>query len=154
VPVGRNLAYGIVFSLVLILNLVLTGCLGLIPSPFRPSPGPQKLPQFNDLAEAFDIVCRNYRIGPSDELGFMFQIEWSIPEGTYKLDTLDHLKIKFILDPQLNEDVTIRPDGRITLQAIGEIQAAGLTPLQLAKRIEQKFLDANIFIREQAKDGY
>ncbi|MFH0960908.1 MAG: hypothetical protein V1897_19665, partial [Pseudomonadota bacterium] len=49
-------------SIILICSL-LEGCIGLVPSPFRPSPGPQKTPQFDDLAQAFDIVCRNYKIG-------------------------------------------------------------------------------------------
>jgi len=134
-----------------ILTLWLGGCIGFVPSPFRPTPGPQKTPQAYDLAEAFDIVCRNYRLGPDDQLGILFHTEWTIPPGTYKLDTLDQIRIKFILDPQLNEDVVIRPDGMITLQAIGEIQAAGLTPTQLAKKIEEKFLEANIFSKDETR---
>ena len=133
--------------------LLLSGCLGLMPSPFRPSPGPQKMPQIKDLVEAFDIVCRNYRVGPNDQLSILFQTDWNVPAGNYTLDTLDQLKIKFTLDPQLNEDVVIRPDGMITLQAIGDIKAAGLTPEQLAKKIEQKFLEANIFTQAEAKRG-
>jgi polysaccharide export outer membrane protein len=123
----------------------------LIPSPFRPSPGPQKAPQAEDLTEAFDIVCRNFRLGPDDQLGVLFQTEWNIPVGSYKLDTLDQISIKFILDPQLNETVTIRPDGMITLQAIGEVQAVGLTPDQLARKIEQKFLEARIFSKDETR---
>jgi polysaccharide biosynthesis/export protein len=133
------------------LALLLGGCIGLIPSPFRPMPGPQQTVQPYDLAEAFDLVCRNYRLGPEDQLGILFSTEWSIPQGSYKLDTLDQIRIKFILDPQLNEDVVIRPDGMITLQAIGELPAAGLSPSQLAKRIEDKFLEANIFSRDQTR---
>jgi protein involved in polysaccharide export with SLBB domain len=134
-----------------VLTVMLGGCIGMLPSPFRPSPGPQKPPQARDIAEAFDIVCRNYRLGPDDQVGVLFSTEWTIPPGSYKLDTLDQIRIKFILDPQLNEDVVIRPDGMITLQAIGEIQAAGLSPSQLAKRIEEKFLEANIFSREETR---
>ncbi len=133
--------------------LLFSGCIGLIPSPFRPSPGPQRMPQIKDLVEAFDIVCRNYRVGPNDQLAILFQADWDVPAGQYTLDTLDHLKVKFTLDPQLNEDVVIRPDGMITLQAIGDIQAAGLTPEQLAKKIEDKFLEANIFTRSEARRG-
>ncbi|MFH1115574.1 MAG: polysaccharide biosynthesis/export family protein [Pseudomonadota bacterium] len=128
--------------------LVLTGCVGLNPSPFRPSPGPEKAPQVHDLAQAFDVVCRNYRLGPTDVIAVLFQTEWSVPAGTYKLDTLDKIQIKFILDPALNEDVIIRPDGMITIQAIGEVQAAGLTPEQLAKHIEERFTKANIFTKK------
>jgi polysaccharide biosynthesis/export protein len=139
------------YIIILLLAIYLGGCIGLMPSPFRPSPGPKKTPQVHDLAEAFDIVCRNYRLGPGDQLAVLFQTEWSIPTGTYRLDTLDQIRVKFILDPQLNEDVTIRPDGMITLQAIGEIKAAGLTPQELAKKIEERFIEANIFNRDDSR---
>jgi polysaccharide export outer membrane protein len=137
--------------LLFVLASLVGGCIGLMPSPFRPSPGPQKPPQVYDLAEAFDIVCRNYRLGPDDLLTVLYQAKWNIPVGTYKLDTLDKLAIKFILDPQLNEDVIIRPDGMITLQAIGDIRAEGLSPESLARRIEEKFLEANIFSKDEAQ---
>ncbi|MFC1836202.1 polysaccharide biosynthesis/export family protein [Thermodesulfobacteriota bacterium] len=100
------------------------------------------------MAEAFDVVCRNYRVGPDDKLRMLFQPEWNLPTGSFKLDTLDKIAIKFLVDPSLNEDVIIRPDGMITVQGIGDIKAAGLSPEQLAKRIERKFIDANIFARE------
>lgn len=135
----------------IILSSLLVGCIGLIPSPFRPSPGPQKSPVFDDLAEAFDIVCRNYKIGPKDDLSLLFSSEWNIPLGSYKLDTLDKLKIKFILDPQLNEDVIIRPDGMITLQAVGDVKAAGLSPEQLALSIQDRFVKTGIFSKDEAK---
>jgi len=99
----------------------------------------------HDLAEAFDIVCRNYRLGPDDGIQVNFQTEWSIPVGSYKLDTLDEINIEFILDPELNRKVVIRPDGMITLPGVGEIKAVGLTPEELGKRIEEKFRQSNIF---------
>jgi polysaccharide export outer membrane protein len=133
------------------MSVFLSGCVVLMPSPFRPSPGPQKRPQVYDLAQAFDVVCRNYRLGPDDTLRLLYQTQWEVAPGSFKLDTLDQIKIKFILDPQLNEDVTIRPDGMITVQAIGDIRAAGLTPVQLAKRVEDKFLEANIFSKAETR---
>jgi polysaccharide export outer membrane protein len=81
----------------------------------------------------------------------LFQTEWSIAPGSYKLDSLDQIRIKFILDPQLNEDVTIRPDGMITLQAIGEIKAVGLSPQDLARKIEERFIEANIFSKDDSR---
>ncbi|MFC1835395.1 polysaccharide biosynthesis/export family protein [Thermodesulfobacteriota bacterium] len=125
--------------------LLLGGCIGLTPSPFRPSPGPSKAPDIQDLAEAFDIVCRNYRLGPEDVLEVNFQTEWSIRAGSYKLDTLDEIAIEFILDRELDRTVVIRPDGMITLPGIGEIKAVGLSPEALAHKIEAKFRQAKIF---------
>lgn len=132
--------------------LITAGCIGLMPSPFRPSPGPQQGPRLNDLAEAFDVVARNYRLGPDDSLLATYETEWNIPPGSFKLDTMDRITVKFLLDPKLNELTTIRPDGMITLQGIGDVLAAGLTPQQLARRIQQKFIDANIFSQEEIAD--
>ncbi len=145
---ATNISLSCRVPLALLLALLVSGCIGLVPSPFRPSPGPQKAPAMEDLAQAFDIVCRNYRLGPDDQLNVTYQPEWNIPTGSFKLDTLDRIAVKFLIDPNLNEDVVIRPDGMITLQAIGEVRAAGLTPSELARRIEQKYLDANILSEE------
>lgn len=140
-------------SACVLLSILLSGCIGLVPSPFRPSPGPQKTPQLNDLAEAFDIVCRNFRLGPGDQLNILFQAQWNIPSGSYKLDTLDRIQVKFLFDPELNEEVTIAPDGIITLQGIGEVHAAGLTRQQLADRIEEKLLKSKIFSPDKIGGG-
>ena len=51
--------------------------------------------------------------------------------GDYYLQPGDNLDVKFFYNPELNDNVTIRPDGKITLQLIDEIQAAGLTPAAL-----------------------
>lgn len=135
-----------------LLCALMSGCIGLIPSPFRPSPGPQKTPRLNDLAEAFDIVCRNYRLGPDDVIRVLYQTEWSVPAGTFKVDTLDHISIEFVLDPALNVERVINPDGMITLPGIGDIQAAGLTRDELAKNIEKSYLDARIFTKDETEE--
>ena len=49
----------------------------------------------------------------------------------YFIQPGDQLQIKFFYNPELNEAVTVRPDGKISLQLIDEVQAAGLTPAQL-----------------------
>lgn len=47
----------------------------------------------------------------------------------------DVLGIIFWREPEISGDVTVRPDGRITLPVIGEMQAAGLQPEELQERI-------------------
>lgn len=146
---GQGLRVVVVISLC----LTLIGCMWLVPSPFRPHPGPSKTPKAEDLAQAFEIVCRNYLLGPDDTLKVIFQTEWSIPEGSYQLDTLDEIRIEFILDPELNRTVTIRPDGMITLPGVGEMRAAGLRPEELAVRVSDKYRRAGIF-KEEAGARY
>jgi len=46
----------------------------------------------------------------------------------YIIQPGDELDVKFFYNSDLNELVTVRPDGRITLQLVGESIAAGRTP--------------------------
>jgi polysaccharide export outer membrane protein len=39
-------------------------------------------------------------------------------------------------DPEMSGDVTVRPDGMITLPLVRDIKASGLTPTELAERIQ------------------
>ncbi len=49
----------------------------------------------------------------------------------YRLGFGDVLDVKFLASPEYNETVTIRPDGRISLQGVGELDALGLSPAGL-----------------------
>lgn len=51
----------------------------------------------------------------------------------------DRFDITFPYHPELNENAVVRPDGRISLQLIDEVEAAGLTPLQLEQRIRERY---------------
>lgn len=148
----------VTYSVGLLLPLLLGGCIGLVPSPFRPSPGPTVGPQTCDLAEAFDVVCRNYRLGPDDVLQLhLDEKDWDKPAGgPYKLKVGDRLQVAFILEPDLNQpNIIIRPDGMITLPGIGDVKAAGKMPQVLAKDIEQKYIQVGIFRKPtQAKRDY
>ena len=55
------------------------------------------------------------------------------PPGSpeYKLVEGDKLRIEVYKDSQLSQSVQIRPDGKITLPLLGDIQANGRTPIQL-----------------------
>lgn len=57
----------------------------------------------------------------------------------YVLQPYDTLEIKYFYNPELNDTVTIRPDGKISLQMIDEVRAAGLTPAQLDELLTQKY---------------
>jgi polysaccharide biosynthesis/export protein len=53
----------------------------------------------------------------------------------YIIGADDVMSVVFWRDKELSADVTVRPDGKISLPLINEIQAAGLTPAQLKDRI-------------------
>jgi polysaccharide export outer membrane protein len=63
----------------------------------------------------------------------------SSPERNYYLQPGDQIDIKFFYDPELNETVTIRPDGKISLQLVEEMKIAGLTPAELDKIITERY---------------
>ena len=53
----------------------------------------------------------------------------------YTIQPGDVLDIKFFYNPELNETVTVRPDGFISLQLVNEVQAAGRQPRQLTENL-------------------
>lgn len=57
----------------------------------------------------------------------------------YVLRAGDAVSVKFFYNPELDAQMPIRPDGRIALALVGEIEAAGLTPAQLSGRLGQRY---------------
>jgi polysaccharide biosynthesis/export protein len=57
----------------------------------------------------------------------------------YLIHPGDELEVKFFYNPELNELVVVRPDGKISLQLLDEIQAAGMTPSQLNRRLTEEY---------------
>ena len=61
------------------------------------------------------------------------------PNQDYQIQIGDTLDIKFFYHPELNESVIVRPDGRISLQLVHEVQASGLTPETLRENLRGKY---------------
>jgi polysaccharide export outer membrane protein len=57
----------------------------------------------------------------------------------YLIQAGDQLDIKFFYNPELNETITVRPDGKISLQLVDEVQAAGLKPSELDGVLTKKY---------------
>jgi|SRR5215468_1274401 len=53
----------------------------------------------------------------------------------YKIGAQDVLKIDVWKEDQLSRTVPVRPDGKITLPLLNDVQAAGLSPMQLSLTI-------------------
>ena len=58
----------------------------------------------------------------------------TVPAG-YVIGADDRLTINFWRDKELSADVVVRPDGRISLPLLNDVEAAGLTPEQLRRRL-------------------
>jgi protein involved in polysaccharide export with SLBB domain len=57
----------------------------------------------------------------------------------YRIQIGDVLDVKFYYNPELNDSVTVRPDGRISLQLAPEVMAAGITPIDLAGQLRERY---------------
>ena len=51
----------------------------------------------------------------------------------------DSLDIRFYKTPELNLQVPVRPDGKISLELIGDVEAAGLQPGELASVLRERY---------------
>lgn len=71
-------------------------------------------------------------------------------DPTYVIGPDDVLAILFWRDKDTSAEVVVRPDGKITLPLINDVQAAGLTPDQLRARVQeaaqQYFEDPNVSV--------
>jgi protein involved in polysaccharide export with SLBB domain len=61
-----------------------------------------------------------------------------VPGPTYRIQLGDTLHVRFTYQPDMTEDVPVRPDGRISLASTGEIMAVGLTPPELERVIVER----------------
>jgi protein involved in polysaccharide export with SLBB domain len=57
----------------------------------------------------------------------------------YQIQLGDELGIKFFYNSDLNEEVVVRPDGRISLQLIPEVVAFGKTPIELGTELRELY---------------
>jgi len=53
------------------------------------------------------------------------------PPPEYRLGPGDKLRIEVYRDTQLSQSVQVRPDGKITLPLVGDLEASGRTPVEL-----------------------
>lgn len=60
------------------------------------------------------------------------------PGADYVIGPLDSLEIFVWRNPELTSNVTVRPDGRISVPLIEDLAATGETPTTLARSIEDK----------------
>jgi polysaccharide export outer membrane protein len=59
----------------------------------------------------------------------------------YEIGPLDQLKVVVWKNQELSAEVTVRPDGVVTLPLIGDVKAAGRPPSQLQKEISKRYAE-------------
>ncbi len=69
---------------------------------------------------------------------FILLLPVAVYAGDYIIGEGDALQISVWGEEQLSVSVRVRPDGRITIPALGEVTAAGLTPNELQALLSKK----------------
>lgn len=67
------------------------------------------------------------------------EIQQPAPPVEYVMHYGDVLDVRFFYNPELNAHVPIRPDGMISLELVGEVKAAGLSPSALADQLREQY---------------
>ncbi|WP_034641473.1 polysaccharide biosynthesis/export family protein [Desulfovibrio inopinatus] len=81
----------------------------------------------------------DYRLAPGDLLDVLFQIStWEVKER-FVIGVDDVIQVKFIDIPDLNVEQNVKPDGRISLPYLDQIEAAGRTVAELTDELKQKY---------------
>src|SRR5262249_56860494 len=60
------------------------------------------------------------------------------PGPSYRIQIGDQLHVRFLYQPDMSEELPVRPDGRISLLATGELDVVGLTPTELERLIVER----------------
>jgi len=80
------------------------------------------------------------------------------PNEVYTISVADIMSIKFYYYPELDVNVTVRPDGRITLPLIGDVMVAGRTPEAVDHHLTETFAshldDPEVAVIIQACAGF
>ena len=60
------------------------------------------------------------------------------PEATYRLSKEDVVEVSVWKEPELSRTMPVRPDGKITLPLVGDVQAEGLQPKELEESVQKR----------------
>jgi len=67
------------------------------------------------------------------------QVAEPVDPNSYIIGAEDVLAIRVWRENDLSSVVSVRPDGRVTLALVGDVEAAGLTPAQLTARVTEAY---------------
>ncbi len=82
-----------------------------------------------------------YRLRVDDRIDFMFRLTAEASEKQYEFNVGDQLRIESLTQPELDREVTIQPDGYITVRLLGQIRAAGKSVEAVTNDLEQQYKD-------------
>jgi polysaccharide export outer membrane protein len=92
------------------------------------------------VARARTAHVGEYRLRPDDQLDMIFRLTREETTQPYRLNVGDEIRVESLTDPNLNRELTIQPDGTITVRLLGQVKATGKTVTQLCDDLEQAYL--------------
>ena len=90
----------------------------------------KELNRLRNLGPELDELRRQVTADEKNYINYLTKVGKTPPQD-YQIQVGDQLDIKFFFNPELNETVLVRPDGRIALQLVGEITVVGHTVDQI-----------------------
>lgn len=90
----------------------------------------KELNRLRNLGPELDELRRQVTADEKNYINYLTKVGTTPPQD-YQIQVGDQLDIKFFFNPELNETVLVRPDGRIALQLVGEITVVGNTVEQI-----------------------
>lgn len=93
------------------------------------------------IRKQFSEGLQLYRLAVGDVVELIFMFRPRIETEEYRIHVGDKINVEFFYHKEISRSLRVRPDGRITLPIKGEIRAAGLTPVELSKKIRLLMAD-------------
>ncbi len=83
-----------------------------------------------------DLLPSHLDIIPTHVDGFA---PWTEEPQAHRLEGGDELEVRFTLNPELNDRVTIAPEGQVTMPLLGPVDAAGKTVPDFTALLRQRY---------------
>ncbi len=133
--------YRLVFLLLFATLLAIASCAPQAELPV----GEEKIVKYNTFKDDKAVyppktgLFPEYTLLPGDILDVLFQIKTIQGAEKYSITANDTISIKFVQLPELNETQRVRPDGKVSLAYVGDVNVVGMTPGQLQKVLQKKY---------------
>lgn len=105
-----------------------------------------RLSQFAVVAATVSLTCclLHAQTKPTTAPNPGFNTSFSTPvapgvDAHYRIGADDVLTVNVWHEPEVSRNVPVRPDGKISLPLVGDVQAVGLTPTELQNELEARF---------------
>jgi len=80
-----------------------------------------------------------YRLRVDDVIEFAYRLTGLVTPDAYALNVSDVIDIESLTAEELNRQLTVQPDGTITVPMLGQVRAAGLSVEELRVNLEEQY---------------